>query len=244
MIMDKLNMMINYSDESSTKYNISKFIKNNINEIPNMTITQLAALCYTSKGQISKYVQSLGYETMQDFKLDCIEYIESIPRNNKASYSITKNIKAQYESFTNDIIYSLQYTLKAIDTKLLKKLIEDLHYSNRVFIYAHGHARTLCTYIQNELSVKLKEVIICDVDFMKSYHFEEMDLLLLISVDGNTFYFERDIVHSILEKNVNTWLISCNQQLKFPKNFLYVPTPNKQYSDYILRHVIDYILRY
>ena len=41
--MDKLNMMINYSDESSTKYNISKFIKNNINEIPNMTITQLAA---------------------------------------------------------------------------------------------------------------------------------------------------------------------------------------------------------
>ena len=49
MIMDKLNMMINYSDESSTKYIISNFIKNNIIKIPNMTITQLASACYTSK---------------------------------------------------------------------------------------------------------------------------------------------------------------------------------------------------
>ncbi|CAI3367900.1 MurR/RpiR family transcriptional regulator [Enterococcus cecorum] len=90
MIMDKLNMMINYSDESSTKYIISNFIKNNIIKIPNMTITQLASACYTSKGQISKYIQSLGYETMQDFKLDCIEYIESIPRTDKTIYSIEK----------------------------------------------------------------------------------------------------------------------------------------------------------
>lgn len=244
MIMDKLNMMINYSDESSTKYIISNFVKNNIIKIPNMTITQLASACYTSKGQISKYIQSLGYETMQDFKLDCIEYIESIPRTDKTIYSIEKNIKDQYESFTKDIIYSLQYTLKTIDIILLKQLIEDIQHSKRIFVYAHGHARTLCTYIQNELSIKLKEVIICDVDFMKTYHFEEIDLLLLISVNGNTFYFDRNIVHNILEKNVNTWLISCNQQLKFSKNFLYVPTENNQYNDYILRHIIDYILRY
>lgn len=101
-----------------------------------------------------------------------------------------------------------------------------------------------CTYIQNELSAKQKETIICDVDFEKEYNFQDSDLLLLISINGNTFYFDKRVVHHILKCSVNTWLISCKDNINFSKNYLYIPTLNDKYNDYLLRHILDFILMY
>ena len=75
MLLDKLNIILNSSDEFSPKYIISSFVKNNLYEIPSMSIDAIALSCHTSKSQISKYVKSLGYETMKDFKEDWIIFL-------------------------------------------------------------------------------------------------------------------------------------------------------------------------
>ena len=62
--------------------------------------------------------------------------------------------------------------MNQIDEINLLKLVNDIKKSKRIFVYGHGHARTLCTYIQNELSAKQKETIICDVDFEKNIIFK------------------------------------------------------------------------
>ena len=38
-------------------------------------------------------------------------------------------------------------TMNQIDEIDLLKLVSDLKKSKRIFVYGHGHARTLCTYI-------------------------------------------------------------------------------------------------
>lgn len=74
--------------------------------------------------------------------------------------------------------------MNQIDEINLLKLVNDIKKSKRIFVYGHGHARTLCTYIQNELSAKQKETIICDVDFEKEYNFQDGDLLYsLVSME-------------------------------------------------------------
>ena len=50
--------------------------------------------------------------------------------------------------------------MEAIDEKKLCALLQDLQKSKRVFVYGHGHASTLCSYVQNELSAKGKETVI------------------------------------------------------------------------------------
>ena len=82
------------------------------------------------------------------------------------------------------------------------------------------------------------------IDFEKEYHFQDNDLLLLISINGNTFYFDKRVVHHILKCSVNTWLISCKDNINFSKNYLYIPTLNDKYNDYLLRHILDFILMY
>ena len=244
MIVDKLNVIINSYDEQSTKYVISQFVINNIDKIPNMSINQIAQSCHTSKSQISKYIQSLGYVNMADFKDDCFNYVSGIKRTNKKAFYLDEDIKRQYISFTNQKLSSLQYTIYHLDMNQLTRFISDMKDSHRIFVYAHGHARTMCTYIQNELTTKQKETIICDVDFVKNYNFNENDLLIFISVNGNTFYYDKRVIYHILHSPVKTWLMTCKEELYFSKNYLYVPTNNEEFNDYILRHVIDYFLMY
>ena len=244
MIVDKLNVIINSYDEQSTKYVISQFVINNIDKIPNMSINKIAQSCHTSKSQISKYIQSLGYVNMADFKDDCFDYVSGIKRTNKKAFYLDEDIKRQYISFTNQKLSSLQYTIDHLDINQLTRFISDIKDSHRIFVYAHGHARTMCTYIQNELTTKQKETIICDVDFVKNYNFNENDLLIFISVNGNTFYYDKRVIYHILHSPVKTWLMTCKKELYFSKNYLYVPTNNEEFNDYILRHVIDYFLMY
>ena len=123
MLIDKLNIILNSNDEFSPKYIISSFVKNNLYEIPSMSIDAIALSCHTSKSQISKYVKSLGYETMKDFKDACLDNISSIERTNKTLFSLQNSIEKQFSSFTNHIIDELHYTMNQIDEiNLLKKV--------------------------------------------------------------------------------------------------------------------------
>lgn len=49
MLLDKLNIILNSSDEFSPKYIISSFVKNNLNDIPTMSIDAIALSVHTSK---------------------------------------------------------------------------------------------------------------------------------------------------------------------------------------------------
>lgn len=126
MLLDKLNIILNSSDEFSPKYIISSFVKNNLYEIPSMSIDAIALSCHTSKSQISKYVKSLGYETMKDFKDACLDNISSIERTNKTLFSLQNSIEKQFSSFTNHIIDELHYTMNQIDEINLLKLVNDI----------------------------------------------------------------------------------------------------------------------
>lgn len=130
MLLDKLNIILNSSDEFSPKYIISSFVKNNLYEIPSMSIDAIALSCHTSKSQISKYVKSLGYETMKDFKDACLDNISSIERTNKTLFSLQNSIEKQFSSFTNHIIDELHYTMNQIDEINLLKLVNDIRKVN------------------------------------------------------------------------------------------------------------------
>ena len=99
-----------------------------------MSIDAIALSCHTSKSQISKYVKSLGYETMKDFKEDCLDNISGMERTNKILFSLQNSIKKQYTDFTTNIIDELHFTMNQIDEINLLKLVSDLKKSKRIFV--------------------------------------------------------------------------------------------------------------
>ena len=77
MIDSKLNDILNSYDCNDSAYVISDYIKKNMKKIPNMSIGEVSQACFVSKGQISKFVKKLGYESYSDFKDASIDYLEA-----------------------------------------------------------------------------------------------------------------------------------------------------------------------
>jgi DNA-binding MurR/RpiR family transcriptional regulator len=241
LIIDKLNDVLNSNDHQSTTYIISLYVKKHIHQIYQMTIKEVASQSFVSKGQISKYVKSLGFNSYGEFKTACLDYCESLTRRN-VLFSEELSLVENSFLFTSNVRKIVEFASQNIDYSILEYIINDISRSKRLYIYAQGDARSLCNLIQIEFSTFYKEVFICDVDFLKEYNFKKEDLLIILSVNGQSFYYDQRIMRRIGNSNVDMWLITCHQNIDFPKNILTIPSNNQMYNEYALRHILDIII--
>jgi len=239
--MDKLNDVTNSYKKNSTFYILSLFFQEHIHEIPYITMDEVSARSFVSKSQISKYVRYLDYKTYIDFKDDCLEYLESLERRRHA-FKVHDNMKDNILFFTETMSSFLNSLTNSLDYDRLKLLTKQLASANTVFVFAQGDTRYLCHQIQAELQVINKNVIICDVDFQHSYEINDNDLLLLLSIDGNTFKYNKRVVKRLEETNGIKWLISCQNNIKFKGQQLYVPVQDEKFSAYVFKYVIDLLI--
>lgn len=78
MLVDKINEFLNKYAPTSSMYVFCAYIKSNIHIINHLTIEDVAKKCYTSKGQISKCVKNLGYNSYLEFRDACLDYSKQI----------------------------------------------------------------------------------------------------------------------------------------------------------------------
>jgi len=239
--MDKLNDVTNSYKKDSSFYLLSLFFQEHIHEIPYITMDEVASRTFISKSQISKYVRYLDYQTYIDFKDACLEYLESLERrryNFKTQHTLEENIL----DFTDTMVYFLNSLTHSLNYDNLEFLVKQLASANTIFVFAQGDARYLCHQIQTELQVINKNVVICDVDFLHPYKIKANDLLLLLSINGNTFKYDKRVVKRLEETKGKKWLISCKENIQFKGHQLYVPIVDEKFSAYLFKYVIDLLI--
>ncbi len=241
MIIDKLNDILNANDHETTAYIISAFMKSNILKMRNMTVDEAAKACFVSKGQISKYVRSLGFSHWTEFKEECIEYCQS-RRERYNFFSPDKTLQENSQWFLDELISSMRHAQKRLDYARFEKLVQDIQNSENIYLYARGNARTLCSFMQVEFSTFFKNVLICDADFGKGYHFGKKDLLIFLSVNGNSFTYAKKNIARLEQADVQKWLITCQKTLKFSGSRLIIPSDNQIYNEYTMKYVIDLLV--
>lgn len=116
MIDSKLNDILNSYNCNDSAYVISDYIKKNMKEIPVCSIGEVAEACFVSKGQISKFVKKLGYESYFDFKDACIEYLEAQIQK-KQIFRRELNLEKNVAAFTDQYRKMLQFIEKSWITK-------------------------------------------------------------------------------------------------------------------------------
>ncbi|KAF1296024.1 hypothetical protein BAU15_12120 [Enterococcus sp. JM4C] len=241
MIIDKLNDLINANEEGSTASIISKFVKANIATLHELTIDEIAASCYVSKGQVSKYVKRLDYETFGEFRLACLDYCDSLTRKNRL-FTKEQSLQENSQLTTRELSKALDYVATAINYQQLEKFSTTLLTSQKIYVYAQGEARALCNYLQAELSPFQKEVIICDSDFLKITQLNRQDALLIMSINGQSFQYNQRIIKRLTTSPANKWLLTCKEDLPFSSNTLLVPSYNKRFNTLAVRHVLDLLI--
>ena len=215
MIDSKLNDILNSYDCNDSAYVISDYIKKNMKKIPVKSIGEVSQACFVSKGQISKFVKKLGYESYSDFKDACIDYLEA--QIQKKQIFITEfDLKKNITKFTFEYTKMLQWIKKEIDYAILNQLIKSISKHNEVYLFAQGEARSIC--------------------------YNKNIMILIISINGRSFEFNKSVIKKILNMPNDTWLITCNKSIEFSKNKLIVPTLNTTFNEFAIRFVIDIII--
>lgn len=241
MIIDKMNDILNSNSTNTTLGELCSYIKANIHRIPKLSIDDIAKECFISKGQISKCIRKLDYENYEEFRNECMQYLDSLTKRKKfinPQDSFATNVM----HFTKTMINNIQYTINHINLNLLHNLMQDIKKANKVYLYAHGDARSLCYNIQRELQIYDIQTIICDVDFNKDYLFFKNDLLIVLSTNGYSFHYNKRIIKRIREANVDKWLMTCNKNITLCQNQIVIPLLEEKYSEYIMKYIIDILL--
>lgn len=77
MITNKINTILNNSQQGDIDYMICNYIKMNLKEVAFMSIEELARKSFSvSKAKISKFIKKLGYDNYIAFKDDCLLELE------------------------------------------------------------------------------------------------------------------------------------------------------------------------
>lgn len=241
MIDSKLNDILNSYDCNDSAYVISDYVKRNMKEIPVRSIGEVAEACFVSKGQISKFVKKIGYESYFDFKDACIEYLEAQIQK-KQIFRCELNLEKNVAAFTDQYRKMLQFIEKKLDYKKLNQLIRSILQHKEIYLFAQGEARSICQILQIELGNLTMPIGINNTDFSRNFCYDKDIMILLISINGRSFVFNKSIIRKILGMSNETWVITCNQDIVFPKNKLIVPTEDGALNEYAVRFVIDIII--
>lgn len=211
-ILHELISIMNETDKDETYHNLARILVENIDKIKNMSITQLADLCYVSSATISRFCRELGFQNFSAFKT-ALEgsYGFEVDYNNEYKDSHV-SIKDKINYLQNETLDSLKSINNAINIDDLLELVKTIHDTKNIVFFSQSHYQFLALYLQQRLAL-FKKIIYIDVEqrrqISRAEQMDENSLAIIYSPRGQSFTFSR--VSSLLSKNkTKTILITQN----------------------------------
>lgn len=189
-------------------YKAAKTILLNIYKIPDLTITEVADMCYVSTATISRLCRKLNYESFVEFKNDVINNIHYFNKDwqrfifdfeapNKDELTQGKEVLGDH--FEN-IISNLRDTYNSISYEDLLKIVDKIHESQRICFIGNFFTQTAAMQLQIELSYLGKDCmamypIAQQLEVLKEL--KKGDLIIISSIAGSFFNLRPDIMREI-----------------------------------------------
>ncbi len=245
MLMNKLNDYLYTTEHDDINHLIVKYIKKNINCMDTMTIDELASACYVSKGKISKFCKSLGYDSFIAFKDDCANEVRL------KSIVIKKQnvgLEMEFENHLHQSLSVIENNLAKCNLENVDLLVKEMRESQYIFLLGIAYSNLMCKYIQYECDYFDKEVIVMDERLHKDYEMKKKSLLIVVSVDGLGIQHERHLLDRIKKFPVNKWIITTDViNKKILNEFDYsivIPAQGADSKDrrLLVRYMIDIIM--
>lgn len=220
-LMIILSSMINSEPFGSNNYKIAKYIIENIEDLEDCSVSQLAKNCYVSNSSISRFCRDIG---MSDF---------NALKNQIAKFGVShETMKEKYEfkdydsnqpmkSYIKSVIENLKLVLLSVDEESIQKLVKDISQYHKVAAFGYRQSENVALNLQYDLQTSGKHIFTC-IKFIEQAEYMEhanQDHLIIIFSDTGT-YFERVFERTKPFKNVKTkpkiYMITSNRDLKIP----------------------------
>lgn len=174
-----LKFIDTYDDLTESEKKALTYIVNHIEEIPYLTINQLADLAFISKTVIINLSQKLEFSGFKELKF----YI-----NQQLREKVTTH-KNEIQSIRENRKQSLEKTFSLVSDDDLARCAETVLQARNIFIMARGTSKAVGHYLEHLLfSMGIHCFFIKDYNLSESFTnlVTEDDVIILISLSGNT----------------------------------------------------------
>ena len=175
MITNKINTLLNNSQQGDIDYTICNYIKINLKEVAFMSIEELARKSYVSKAKISKFIKKLAYDNYIAFKDDCLLELEIRKQVTNTNYFLTKK-------HLHDSLSWIEKNLMKIEQSQIDYFVRKIKKAKHVYLYGVAYSHLLCKYLQYEGDLFQKDMLVLDEN-ESTIELKEDDLLLVIGIE-------------------------------------------------------------
>lgn len=201
----RLLTILNNAKDSSTHYHIAEILLKNFARLENMTIVEIAELCFVSKSTISKFIRYMGYEDFAEFKTSAA--YRSDCQSNRLNYN--DNILGYMKSHTKEeyidlIIRDLELAKSGIDMKKIDEVADDLMRYEKIAAFGIMYSESAALDFQMKLAYSGK-YIISYLDEEEQYSFikkAEEDTLIIIFSNSGDYIKKYQFVKPYIHKNI------------------------------------------
>ena len=191
---------LNTAKERDVFYYAASTILEHIDQIPHMSIGQVADLCFASPATISRLVRKLNFESFNDFKHEVIASIEERDRIETVRYGnepVDKYPHVSYdvikEEFKDAIIENIEFTHQKVSSKDIETIVDWIEKSNRVIFLGFNSGQYMSSQLQSTLAGFGKVSVShgderLQLEVLGDIH--EDDLIILSSITGNYFTYK------------------------------------------------------
>lgn len=168
-----------YDNLTESEKRALTYVVNHLEEVPYLTIKQLADEAFVSKTVIINLSQKIGYSGFKELKFDINQKIrEKVSSLKNETQSIRENRKQ-----------SIEKTFSLVSDDDLTHCAEEILKARNIFIMARGTSKAVGHYLEHLLfSMGIHCFFIKDYNLSESFTslVTEDDVLILISLSGNT----------------------------------------------------------
>lgn len=203
-IISQLLSYVNYSDEKSVDKDIAKAILKNYHRIPELTIYELADLCFVSASSITRFIRILGYENYKSFKSEIQNTIKIDVDYSKSIHLATPtDLHSINERYTDNVIENIRFTYEHLDYQQLQRVSELIYKADEIAFFGLEYANYVGLHFQNKM-VSFNKLVQLGVTDEKQYelvkNIEEGALVFIASLEGSFFFRHSDIFETLVEK--------------------------------------------
>lgn len=241
MLTNKLNDILNTTDTKDIAHIICKFMKDHIEELPSLSIDEMAAGCYVSKSMISKFIKQLGYENYKEFKYDCEIRIDAF-HHERPFLLFQGRYEQQLLQGVANMSECLQQAFKEIDYSSFYELVDDILHCDCLIALGHGSSKLHCELLQYYLDYLKIPVMVADVDMERVHPMEENTLLILISAGGRLFEYNHRLLKRVLALKQKKWLLTCNPSISCMEHRVVVANEHPEMQDLLMVSLLKLIV--
>lgn len=211
---ERLLSYIDTSMQRDNNYQIAVRMLENFDSLKDMSISQIADMCFVSKASISRFCRFLGYESFKEMHDALgIDYPISYDYSQRFFRNLTADPRAAFLAYAKEAQQNIAETISEENLAELPKIAYAIHDCRRVAFFSHHFLWDTGRYLQNKLFSmgKVMELYL-DRSSQLAYaqSLQPEDMAIICSVGGSYPIRHVDVCNSIRDSKCSILAITQN----------------------------------